>query len=101
MNCPHCHKPINAAAMLGGISTVKKAKAARLNAKKGGWPKGVPREVFQVTCPKCSWSGKFCGDPKRSLDRVRLAHDAARHGGCSGELVITPVGPKGKKRKKQ
>lgn len=41
--CPHCAKPINAAAMLGSISTPAKAKAARANAKKGGWPKGRKR----------------------------------------------------------
>ena len=43
MNCPHCGKPINAAAMLGSISTPAKAKAARENAKLGGWPKGKKR----------------------------------------------------------
>jgi hypothetical protein len=43
MNCPHCGKPINAAAMLGSISTPAKAKAARANAKLGGWPKGKKR----------------------------------------------------------
>jgi len=43
MNCPHCGKPINPAAMLGSISTPAKAKAARENAKLGGWPKGKKR----------------------------------------------------------
>jgi hypothetical protein len=43
MNCPHCGKPINAAAMLGSISTPAKARAARENAKRGGWPKGRKR----------------------------------------------------------
>lgn len=43
MNCPHCGKPINAAAMLGSISTPAKAEAARENAKLGGWPKGKKR----------------------------------------------------------
>jgi endogenous inhibitor of DNA gyrase (YacG/DUF329 family) len=43
MNCPHCGKPINAAAMLGSISTPAKAQAARDNAKLGGWPKGKKR----------------------------------------------------------
>lgn len=43
MNCPHCGKPINAAAMLGSISTPAKAKAARENANLGGWPKGKKR----------------------------------------------------------
>lgn len=41
--CPHCGKPINAAAMLGSISTPAKAQAARENAKLGGWPKGKKR----------------------------------------------------------
>jgi hypothetical protein len=43
MNCPHCGKPINPAAMLGSISTPAKAEAARENAKLGGWPKGKKR----------------------------------------------------------
>lgn len=43
MNCPHCGKPINAAAILGGISTPAKTRAARQNAKLGGWPKGKKR----------------------------------------------------------
>lgn len=43
MNCPHCGKPINAAAMLGSISTPAKTQAARENAKLGGWPKGKKR----------------------------------------------------------
>ena len=43
MNCPHCGKEINPAAMLGSISTPAKAQAARENAKLGGWPKGKKR----------------------------------------------------------
>lgn len=43
MNCPHCGKPINPAAMLGSISSPAKAEAARENAKLGGWPKGKKR----------------------------------------------------------
>lgn len=43
VKCPHCGKPINAAAMLGSISTPAKAQAARENAKLGGWPKGKKR----------------------------------------------------------
>jgi|TARA_R110002126_G_scaffold163568_1_gene311430 hypothetical protein len=39
MNCPHCHKPINAAALLGSIKTPRKAQSARINGKKGGRPK--------------------------------------------------------------
>lgn len=34
----------NAAAALGSISSPAKAKAARENAKKGGWPKGRKRK---------------------------------------------------------
>lgn len=48
VSCPHCGKPINAAAMLGSISTPAKARAARENAKKGGWPKGKPRKPKRV-----------------------------------------------------
>lgn len=43
MNCPHCGKPVNPAAMLGSISTPAKARAARENAKLGGWQKGKKR----------------------------------------------------------
>lgn len=37
-------KTSNAAAALGSISTPAKAKAARENAKRGGWPKGKKRK---------------------------------------------------------
>ena len=30
---------------LGSITSFKKAEAARLNGKKGGWPKGRPRKA--------------------------------------------------------
>ena len=43
MNCQHCRKPINAAAILGSMSSPAKARAARENAKRGGWPKGKKR----------------------------------------------------------
>lgn len=43
MKCPHCGNEINAAALLGSISTNRKAKAARRNGKLGGWPKGKKR----------------------------------------------------------
>jgi len=44
MNCPHCGKAINPAAMLGSISSAAKTTAARENAKLGGWPKGRKRK---------------------------------------------------------
>lgn len=43
MNCPHCGKPINAAALLGAMTSPAKAAASRENAKLGGWPKGKKR----------------------------------------------------------
>ncbi len=43
MNCPHCGKPINPAALLGSMTSPAKARAARENAKRGGWPKGKKR----------------------------------------------------------
>ena len=43
MKCPHCNREINVGALLGSVSTPKKAKAARENAKLGGWPKGRKR----------------------------------------------------------
>ena len=41
--CPHCGGPVNAAALLGASKSQAKAKAARKNAKLGGWPKGRKR----------------------------------------------------------
>lgn len=43
MNCPHCGKEINVGALLGSAKSEAKTKAARENAKKGGWPKGKKR----------------------------------------------------------
>ena len=45
MNCPHCKRNINIGALIGSVSTPKKAKAARKNGKLGGWPKGKPRKA--------------------------------------------------------
>lgn len=39
MKCPHCHKQINAAAVLGAQTSEAKAAAARENGKRGGRPK--------------------------------------------------------------
>lgn len=44
MKCPHCQQKINIGALLGGVSTPAKARAARENAKLGGWPKGKKRK---------------------------------------------------------
>jgi len=44
MNCPHCGKQINIGALIGSVSTPAKARAARENAKLGGWPKGRKRK---------------------------------------------------------
>jgi hypothetical protein len=39
---------------LGGLATSEaKAKAARLNAKKGGWPKGRPRKASKMNPTPC------------------------------------------------
>ncbi len=46
MNCPYCKHELTreeVAALLGSISTPAKARAARENAKLGGWPKGRKR----------------------------------------------------------
>jgi hypothetical protein len=42
MNCPHCNKPIHTravAAALGSSKSAAKARAARINGKKGGRPR--------------------------------------------------------------
>lgn len=43
MNCPHCGKEINVGSLLGSVKSPAKAKAAKANAKLGGWPKGKKR----------------------------------------------------------
>jgi len=43
IKCPHCGGAINPAALLGGMTSPAKARAARENAKLGGWPKGKKR----------------------------------------------------------
>lgn len=43
MRCPHCQQEINIGALIGSVSTPAKARAARQNAKLGGWPKGKKR----------------------------------------------------------
>jgi|GEM_PF-2954628 len=39
MNCPHCGREINIGALMGGVSSPAKARAARDNGKLGGRPK--------------------------------------------------------------
>ena len=43
MKCPHCGNDINIGSLLGSVSSKRKARAARQNAKLGGWPKGKKR----------------------------------------------------------
>ncbi len=43
MNCPHCGQSINVGALLGARRSFAKAFAARINGKKGGWPKWKKR----------------------------------------------------------
>lgn len=43
MKCPHCGKDINIGALMGSQTSKAKARAARRNAKLGGWPKGKKR----------------------------------------------------------
>jgi hypothetical protein len=43
MKCPHCQKEINVGALIGSVKSEAKTRAARENAKKGGWPKGKKR----------------------------------------------------------
>jgi hypothetical protein len=41
--CPHCGGEINVGALLGSAKSKAKTRAARANAKLGGWPKGKKR----------------------------------------------------------
>lgn len=43
MKCPHCGNEINIGSLLGSATSKAKARAARRNAKLGGWPKGKKR----------------------------------------------------------
>ena len=56
MKCPHCGNEINVGALLGSVSTPAKARAARENAKLGGWPKGkkrkTPARVYNKLTPR-------------------------------------------------
>jgi hypothetical protein len=51
--CPHCGKDseINPAALLGATTSKRKARAAKRNAKLGGWPKGRKRGKRKPTDP--------------------------------------------------
>lgn len=63
MKCPHCNREINVGTLLGSVSTPKKAKAARANAKLGGWPKGRKRGK------RTSAGGKVHGDNRKLSKR--------------------------------
>ncbi len=54
MNCPHCGKAINVGALIGSVSTVAKANAARANGKLGGRPK-QPKRIARLP------NAKLCG----------------------------------------
>lgn len=41
ITCPHCHKEINPAQLLGSIPSKLRAEKARENGKKGGRPPGT------------------------------------------------------------
>ena len=43
MKCPHCGNEINIGSLMGSVISKAKARAARRNAKLGGWPKGKKR----------------------------------------------------------
>ena len=51
MNCPHCGKEINIGSLLGSVTSKAKTRAARRNAKLGGWPKGKKRGKRKSTDP--------------------------------------------------
>jgi hypothetical protein len=57
MKCPHCGNEINVGALIGSVKSKAKTRAARENAKLGGWPKGKKR-----------------GKRKRPQDPNALAH---------------------------
>lgn len=61
MKCPKCGEEINIGVLLGSVSSKKKAKAARANAKLGGWPKGKKRKKKLVRMPRLS------GDADKSM----------------------------------
>lgn len=76
MKCPHCGTEINVGSLLGSVKSDAKAKAARENAKKGGWPKGKPR---------------------RPKDSNALAHSVV----ADAEKLTTPKPPPSRRSKAQ
>jgi hypothetical protein len=51
MKCPHCGNEINIGSLLGRTTSKRKARAAKRNAKLGGWPKGRKRGKRKPTDP--------------------------------------------------
>lgn len=51
MKCPHCGNKINIGSLLGSTTSKRKARAARRNAKLGGWPRGRKRGKRKPTDP--------------------------------------------------
>ena len=77
MKCPHCGNEINVGKLigsLGGQATSRaKARAARKNAKLGGWPKGKKRGTRKPDANQIA-HGVVAKAEKLTHDRSVLPH---------------------------
>ena len=86
MKCPHCGQDINIGALIGSVSTPAKTRAARENAKLGGWPKGKPRKPkrVRVLTPSSPTGGKRAMERKGNMAVENKVSSGARTAGSRG-----------------
>ena len=104
MKCPHCGNEINVGQLIGRlggqVTSRAKTKAARANAKLGGWPKGKKRGK-RVDAKRQPWTTVF---PRTIQDANQIAHGVVakaekltRQGRPPQRLKVLPS-PKAPKR---
>lgn len=102
--CPHCGGEINVGALLGSVSSRAKTKAARENAKLGGWPKGKKRGKRKKIGQEARKRGPSRKPYRPSKDANEVAHGVVaaaekitRQGRAPQRLKVLPS-PKAPKR---